>query len=268
MNKVDILGLGLWSPSFADWPSFCTGLQSGEWMTDVPLKPGLIPPRERRRAPQLVKMAIEVMDQACKMANMSPEDVAVVFSSARGDMQITDYMCQALAETPKLISPTRFHNSVHNAAPGYWSITTGAFTPGTAVSAHEHTAAMAFLEAAIQVVEENTPVVLVTQEVAAPFSLFDICPSKQAYSAAYLMTPPDFSNSAVCTLAFSVTEGADDIAVQDARLSQDLTSNLGARFLPLLTAIAGGEQSAEFRFPISEFASLSLALSHERSTSG
>ena len=268
MNKVEIIGLGAWSPTFADWSSFCTGLRRGEWSTDGALQPERIPPRERRRAPQLVKMAIEVMDQACTMADMSPDDVAVVFSSAMGDMQITDYMCRALSQTPKLISPTKFHNSVHNAAPGYWSITTGSFAPGTAVSAYEHTASMAFLEAAIQVVEENTPVVLVMQEVAAPLSLLDTCPSEQAFSAAVLMTPPGFSDSAACTLAFSVTEGAGDWPALDSRLSPGLATNYGARLLPLLTAIADGERSAEFNFPVTEFVSLSLALVSNRAASG
>lgn len=268
MNRVEIVGLGAWSPTFADWSSFCTGLRSGEWSTDLALQPDLIPPRERRRAPQLVKMAVEVMDQACEMAGIRPDDVAVVFSSAMGDMQITDYMCRALAKTPKLISPTRFHNSVHNAAPGYWSIATGAFTPATAVSAHEHTAPMAFLEAAIQVVEENTPVVLVTQEVAAPLSLLDTCPSEVAFSAAVLMTPPGYSDSAACTLAFSVTEGAGDWPELDVRLTPSLTTNFGARMLPLLSAIADGKQSAKFAFPITEFSSLSLVLSSDLATNG
>jgi hypothetical protein len=228
----------------------------------------LIPPRERRRAPQLVKMAIEVMDQACKMADLSPDEVAVVFSSAMGDMQITDYMCRALAETPKLISPTRFHNSVHNAAPGYWSITTGAFTPATAVSAHEHTSSMAFLEAAIQVVEEESPVVLVTQEVTAPLPLFDICPSEQPFSAAFLMVPSGSRSSAACTLKFSVTEGAADWPSLNGELGRQFSSNFGARLLPLLAAIAAGEQTAEFEFPLSKYASLSLALSTDGVTSG
>lgn len=266
MNTVEIAGLGAWSPAFADWASFCSGLRSGAWSTDVVLQPELIPQRERRRAPQLVKMAIEVMDQACKMADMNADDVAVVFSSAMGDMQITDNLCRALGATPKLVSPTQFHNSVHNAAPGYWSITTGAFTPATAVSAHEHTASMAFLEAAIQVVEENTPVVLVTQEIAAPFPLFDICPSEQAFSAAFLLTPPGYGSVGICSLDFCVTEGAEDWRELDPRLSPKLASNFGARLLPLLTAIADGEQHAELRFPITEFASLSLALTSERAT--
>jgi hypothetical protein len=260
MSKVDICGLGTWSPMFSDWPSFCSGLETGEWSTDVVLQPTLIPPRERRRAPQLVKMAIEVMDQACKMASLSPSDVAVVFSSSMGDMQITDYMCHALAETPKLISPTRFHNSVHNAAPGYWSITTGAFTPTSAVSAHEHTSTVAFVEAAIQAVEENTPVVLVTQEVAAPLPLFDTCPSKQAFSAAFLMTPPGFNESAACSVEFSVSPEAAEWPAIDSRLNGDYASSFGARLLPLMTAIADGAKASNFVFPISNSASLSLSL--------
>ena len=57
MTDLDVAGLGIWSPFFSDWSAFCTGLHNGDWQTDVPLKPGLIPPRERRRAPQSVKMA-------------------------------------------------------------------------------------------------------------------------------------------------------------------------------------------------------------------
>lgn len=260
MTRVDIVGLGAWSPKFASWPAFCSGLNTGKWDTDVVLQPDLIPSRERRRAPQLVKMAIEVMDQACKMASMNPDDVAVVFSSAMGDMQITDYMCRTLADSPDLISPTRFHNSVHNAAPGYWSITTGAFTPATAVSAYEFTATMAFLEAAIQVAEENTPVILVTQEVAAPLPLLDTCPSEHPFSAAILLTPPGYGDVAVCSLRFSVSQQPEPWPDVGPALRDDFGTNFGAKLLPLLTAIAEGATEAEFRFPISTSMSLLLAL--------
>ena len=259
MANIDITGIGAWSPTFADWESLSTGLESGVWASDLVLQPELIPPRERRRAPQLVKMAIEVMDQACQMASLSPDDVAVVFSSAMGDMQITDYMCRALAESPKLVSPTRFHNSVHNAAPGYWSITTGAFTPASAVSAYEYTSTMAFLEAAIQVVEENTPVVLVTQEVAAPLPLYDTCPSDAPFSAALLMTPPGFSDTALCSLRFSVSQETAPWPELDSALRKDYGTNFGTRLLPLLTAIANGSRPIDLSFPISASSSLSLS---------
>ena len=260
MAEVDIAGLGVWSQQFADWPAFRTSLKTGEWSTDVVLQPDLIPPRKRRRVPQLVKMAIEVMDQACKMASLKPDDVAVVFSSSMGDMQITDLMCRTLAKTPKLISPTQFHNSVHNAAPGYWSITTGSFAPMTAVSAYEFTPTMAFLEAAIQVIEENTPVVLVTQEIAAPLPLMDICPSVHPFSAAFLMTPPGYGIPVACSLEFSVSEQAVPWPELHPALRDDFATNTGARILPLLTAIAGSTQPVNLSFPVSESSSLILSL--------
>ena len=266
MTSIDIAGLGAWGPRFADWQALGRGLQTGEWSSDVVLQPELIPARERRRAPQLVKMAIEVMDQACRMASLDPHDVATVFSSSMGDMQITDYMCRTLAASPQLVSPTRFHNSVHNAAPGYWSITTGAFTPATAVSAYEYTASMAFLEAAIQAVEEETPVLLVTQEIAALLPLYDTCPSELPFSAAFLLTPTGHCNSAVCSLEFSVSQQVNQWPIIGGILGDDFGSNFGARLLPLLAAIATRSRESTFEFPISATSTLSLALHHIRNS--
>ena len=266
MSRVDIAGIGAWSRSFSDWPAFCDNLRSGAWSSDGVLQPNLIPPRERRRAPRLVKMAIEVMDQACNMAALHPADVAVVFSSAMGDMQITDYMCRALVETPKLISPTRFHNSVHNAAAGYWAIMTGSFAPATAVSAYEFTATMAFLEAAIQVIEEDTPVVLVTQEIAAPVPLFDTCPSTQSFSTAFLLTPPGHTESAACSLDFMVTQEASRWPEIESALADNFADNFGARLLPLMTAIARGKTESQFKFPISGTSTLCLCLKTKSSS--
>lgn len=259
MAEVVIMGLGTWSPRHADWQGFCAALASGEWPDEVKLLPDLIPPRERRRAPQLVKMAIEVMDQACKMASVQPADVAVIFSSAMGDMQITDYMCSTLAQEPRLISPTKFHNSVHNAAPGYWSIATGSFCPTSAVSAFELTPSMAFLEAAIQCVEEQIPVIAVTQEVAAPYPLMDICPCSIPFSAAFLIAPSGFTTKPICTIDFSVTQDPTEWPVLDPRLAA-FESNMSARLLPLMTSIAE-DKTIDLCLPLTDSLSLSLSLS-------
>ncbi len=45
-------------------------------------------------------------------------DLPCVFVSAHGDLSINDYACSTLATDPSVLSPTRFHNSVHNAAGG------------------------------------------------------------------------------------------------------------------------------------------------------
>ena len=248
MTELQLIGLGTWSPKHGNWAEFCTGVTTGDWRDDVMLQPDLIPPRERRRAPQLVKMAIEVMDQACKIADLAPDDVAIVFSSVMGDLQITDYMCTALAQTPKLVSPTKFHNSVHNAAPGYWSITTGAFCPASAVSAYEFTSTMALLEASVQAVEEQTPVLCVTQEIAAPLALMDTCPSEVPFSAAFLLAPAGYSDAPLATLRFAVEPGEAEWPALEEGFAE-FASNMSARLLPWLASLARGDD-ANLSFPV------------------
>ena len=51
---------------------------------------------------------------------------AAVFSSSSGDGQNCHESVRSARVSDRRVSPTRFHNSVHNAAAGYWSIATGA----------------------------------------------------------------------------------------------------------------------------------------------
>ena len=47
-----------------------------------------------------------------------------VFTSSSGDGDNVHEICETLAAADRQVSPTRFHNSVHNAPAGYWSIAT------------------------------------------------------------------------------------------------------------------------------------------------
>jgi hypothetical protein len=260
MGDVDVLGLGAWSERFANWSALATGVRTGEWHGGAQLQPSRIAPRERRRAPKPVKMAIEVMSQACDMANTEPASVATVFSSAMGDMQITDYMCSALAVTPREISPTRFHNSVHNAPSGYWSIATGSHAPASAISAYRYTAPMAFLEAAIQALEENVAVLVVTQEMAAPVALKDTCPTDSDFAAALLLAPAGYSPKPLVSVQFSVQGEASGWPALPRDLEREFTMHPGAGLLALLTAIASetAQASRRLSFPLSARSRLEL----------
>lgn len=262
MSDVEILGLGVWSERFADWSALATGLQTGSWQSGVEPQPARIAPRDRRRAPKPVKMAIEVMSQACDMAGTEPASLATVFSSAMGDMQITDYMCTALSVTPREISPTRFHNSVHNAPSGYWSIATGSHAPASAVSAYRYTAPMAFLEAAIQALEETVPVLVVTQEMAAPAALKDTCPTDCDFAAAFLLAPTGYGAQPLASVRFAVRGEASGSPSLPRGLERDFSIHPGAGLLPLLAAIAlDTAQSRQCMcFPLSARSSLELVL--------
>ena len=237
--EVDIIGIGAWSDCFADWPALRYGVQTGQWAEAVPLSPGLIPPRERRRAPQSVKMAVEVMSQACAMACVQPSEPAVVFASAMGDMDITDAMCRTLADNPELVSPTRFHNSVHNAPIGYWSIATGSHAPATAVAGHDDSAALGLLEAGVQCAEEGVPVIYVCQEGVAPAPLVAARPSKQALALALLLAPVQAHDRRGQPLGLELVDGAADFPLVPERIPLDFSGNPAGALLPLFVALAG-----------------------------
>ena len=54
--------------------------------------------------------------------------LATVFSASGADGHNCHALCEQLATDDRQLSPTRFHNSVHNAAAGYWSVATGAMS--------------------------------------------------------------------------------------------------------------------------------------------
>jgi len=269
MTELEIAGLGVWSPYFSNWKEFCAGINTGHWQSETSLQPDLIPVNERRRAPLSVKLAVEVMSQACTMACIDSARTAAVFSSTLGDMQILDYLCHTLSRPPRPVSPTRFHNSVHNATTGYWSIVSHSHASTNAISAYTHTAPMAFVEAAIQSVEESVPVLLVTQEMEAPLALHHTCPSDQTFSCAMLLAPKGHGTNPVATIEFSVTRKSVNWPDLPRDLKPDFESNFGARLVPLIAAIAANsfkqtKLPLDFEFPLTSNLCLKLSALNQR----
>jgi hypothetical protein len=157
-----IQGIGFWAPGLPDWPRARAFAQGGAAAADAPARPApaLLAANERRRAPESVAVALHVAMAACEDAGQAPADLPGVFASTHGDLAITDYMCATLADAPATISPTRFHNSVHNAAAGYWTIGAGCMRPATALSAHAGSFAQGLLEALSQIAAGDASSVL------------------------------------------------------------------------------------------------------------
>jgi len=112
-----------------------------------------------------------------------------VFTSTHGDLAITDYLCATLADDPALLSPTRFHNSVHNAAAGYWSIATGSTRAYTAISAGAHSFGAGLLETCVQVITGKEAVMLVAYDIDSRGPLSSMAPSRHLLSAGLVVTP-------------------------------------------------------------------------------
>ena len=78
----------------------------------------LLPANERRRAPLGVRLALRAAQDATAESTLAPATLASVFASSDADIEIIHRICFALTDTARAVSPTDFHNSVHNAASG------------------------------------------------------------------------------------------------------------------------------------------------------
>ncbi len=186
---ASVAGIGFWTRGLPSWDAARAYLIDGAVPADAPAKPSpqLLAPNERRRAPETVAVALEVALAACTAAGRDPAALSSVFASTHGDLAITDYMCSTLVEDPRSISPTRFHNSVHNAAAGYWTIGANAMAPATAISAYDATFAQGLLEALTQLATGTDAVLLVGYDSQATGPLGRVSPSEGLLGGALLL---------------------------------------------------------------------------------
>ena len=181
-----IEGLGLWTAQAPSWAAF-RGLLAGATVEEgTRPAPALLPPNERRRAPDTVLVALEAAQAACLDAGRDPSTLPSVFVSTYGDLAITEHLCQTLATAPLELSPTRFHNSVHNAAAGYWTIAAGAMEPATAISADF---AMGLLVALAQLATGAGAVLLVGYDGQAPGLLRQVAQTEGLLGGALVLGP-------------------------------------------------------------------------------
>jgi len=234
-------GIAYWSRGLPSWAAAREFVADGRQAEAAPNRPSpqLLAPNERRRAPDTVAVALEVALAACQDAGRDPAALPSVFASSHGDMAITDYMCATLAREPRTISPTRFHNSVHNAAAGYWTIGAGSMRPATAISALEASFAQGLIEALAQLASGDEAVLLVGYDGDASGPLQDVSPSRGLLGAALVLARASSATRATRLRAW--LDDAGDGAPADAgKLSRRETGNASAPMLALFDALASG----------------------------
>lgn len=215
-------------------------------------QPAILPPNERRRAPDTVAVALEVGHAACVNAGRDPAQLPTVFASTYGDMSITDYMCGTLAKAPATLSPTRFHNSVHNAAAGYWSIATGCHKPYCALGAGDYTFAAGLFAAALQVCADHTDVLLVAYDIDARGPLLEIAHSRGVLGVAVVL-----SAGAGAAGNLQLTVGTNPVALPPRG------ANAMAACLPFIAALQAGDDS-QLSLPLGPATSLDVRLKKSR----
>jgi Beta-ketoacyl synthase, N-terminal domain len=245
MATAFIEGISLWAPSLPGWPVARAAFRGERASVDSPARrpsPELLPAAERRRAPDTVALGLEVATQAVAQSGRDPRELLSVFTSAHGDLAINDYMCSTLAVAPRLISPTKFLNSVHNATAGYWGIGTGCMQPSTAVSAFDCSFAAGLLEALTQCAADAQPVLLVGCDIAAAGALASTNDSRGALAVALVLAPLR-TDRAVAALDWSLEPGTVTRAALRSPAAQALASNALTDALPLFEALADGSDA-------------------------
>jgi hypothetical protein len=256
-----IEGPAFWSPLLPGWELARAALRGEGELANPPARrpsPQVLAPAERRRAPDTVALALEVATAAVAASGRDAKDLPCVFVSAHGDLSINDYMCSTLASDPSLLSPTKFHNSVHNAAVGYWTIGTGCMAASNSVSAYETTFAAGLLEAATQCASDQQAILLVGHDVPAVGALASVTTSRGLMAAAFVLSPVR-TERAVASFDWALASGPAQAPALQSPAANALNANAIADALPVFEALARGDDRP-LRLPLTPALSLCITL--------
>lgn len=241
---VWVKGIGLWAPGTPTWHAF-REVATGDATPAGHERPvaDVLPPNERRRAPESVLLAAAAAGQAVAMSGLDAGTLPCVFASAHGDQVITDYMCTTLATAPAELSPTKFHNSVHNAPAGYWTIATHCHAASSAISGGEESFGAGLLEAATQAVADDRDVLLASYDIAGTGPLGNMTGTTGPFAAALVLSPR--ADGAAIRLDISPEPGnSGGGATGDEWVDGLAASNPSAKGVPLFRALAMARPAA------------------------
>lgn len=259
VNTFFVEGVAFWAPTLPGWSVARAAFRGEGAPADPPARrpaPELLAAAERRRAPDTVALALEVAAAAVREAGLEPGTLPSIFTSAHGDLGVNDYMCRTLASQPALISPTKFHNSVHNAAAGYWTIGTGCMAASSALTAFDTSFAAGLLEAATQCAADARPVLLVAFDVEATGPLATVTKSAGLVAAALVLAPAP-SERTVVAFEWALAAGSSMPPPLRSSAAQALAGNAMADALPFFEGVAFATGSP-LNLPLSSRLSLHL----------
>jgi Beta-ketoacyl synthase, N-terminal domain len=243
-HTIYIQSIGLFGTGFENWASaekILSGEQPYVASAAVPPSPEWLPPAERRRTSDIIRLAMVAGKEALANAQSSPCDSATVFSSSGGSGEVIHQICESLASDDRDVSPTRFHNSVHNAPAGYWGIAAKNEWPSTSLCGHDESFAVGLIEAIAQAKSQSHSVLLLVHDLPYPEPLNSVRPVQGLFSLALLLTAKRDEKS-LYSLTLEISQVQPNQALETTLSNESLErfrlGNPAARALPLLVAIA------------------------------
>jgi hypothetical protein len=181
--RARLCGVGMWTPAYADFDAWvAAGLPDDlhAARADALGPPALLlHPRLRRRTSTLTRAAVTALEAALAGSGVAIDQVRFVLVSSFGEIETTVDLLAQLGEPGGPVSPTKFHNSVHNTATGYLSIASGNNRESTALAGGPHNLEIGLLESLAGLAETGEDVVLLFAEelLPRPFERSDADPT-------------------------------------------------------------------------------------------
>lgn len=260
MMRFFVEAVGLCGPGLAGWnasrPVLAGKAAYEPGATVVPATP-LLPPNERRRAVPTVRLVLAVGAEAFAMAANDAATTRTVFTSSGGDGDTIHEILKTTASPNPEVSPTRFHNSVHNAPAGYWSIATGSRASSTSLCCHDDSFAAGLLEAAVTATTELCSVAVIAYDVQYPEPLASVRAIGAPFAVALILSAEP-TETAFAFIDLSLRPQRTPPTPATVFELETLRGNTpAARALPLLQALAR-DATAEIVLPY--LAEMELAL--------
>lgn len=240
--RLALRAAALRGPGLPGWTDSVPVLCDPSLWIDRPVQPPpltTLPPNERRRAGPISRLALSVVEEACAQTSLNPTTMASVFASANGDGGVIDSILRAITTPGMDVSPTQFHNSVHNAAAGYWTISHSSISPATAIGCFDWTFGTGLLKAAAEAVTENHPVLFVAYDMPIPGPIGTVRVTPVPFACAFVLDPDvDAPAMAQLTLIYDASATDTTDLPDDPSLRALALGNPAARSLPLLRLLA------------------------------
>ena len=235
-----IEGVGLVGPGLASWEAarpILAGREAYVESATVMPSPDALPPTERRRAGKCVRLALTAGIAAAADAGRSVKELVAIFASSTGDGENLHAICETLASDDRDISPTRFHNSVHNAPAGYWGIATGATHAADSIAAFDASFGAGLVEALGRIA--TTPsqaILLVAYDAPYPEPLYATRPVPESFAVGLVLAAIGDSARGA-RIAVDIAPGRAP-AMPVAALEKVRRTIPAGRVLPLLAQLA------------------------------
>ena len=241
MLNCYIKAVGITAPGINNWTDAKVIFHSPENYSIRPVAKKLetlLPANERRRATRVTQLALSAAQQTAEQETLC--QCLQIFSSSNGDLTTFNQISLALAMDGRPVSPTRFHNSVHNAPAGYWSIATQSQTASTSITAYTDSLASGLLEAAVQLNSSDNPFhrdcLLVCYDEVPPKAFASEQHTSEEFACALILSQKP--ENALARLEISLGNGESPSILSHDILEQLRFSNPQAAILPLLFAMA------------------------------